>query len=323
MADQPWAALLDELRHDRRSGATALASRAARGLQALAEGLDDGQAGLIGLRPRLQELATVRPPIAPLFRLANEAAQAIGSGLAGVEIRDLLRELGSGLADELDREHDETVNRCGQLFSAGHRALTLSSSSVVVDAIGHARSVGARLVVTCLESRPGGEGVRAASALATHAGVAVRLAPDSAAARLMEETDLVLLGGDTLSPTGLIHKIGTLGLALAARERGVPIYALLGSSKLLPAPVRGWESDGAPNDEVPAEPLPNMPDSQPTAGSLQVWNRNFDLTPLDLLAGVVSEQGLLSPEDVASQAAAQPIHPWLEGLLENRGSETA
>jgi translation initiation factor 2B subunit (eIF-2B alpha/beta/delta family) len=313
MANQSWTALLGELRHDRRSGATALASRTALGLHVLAEDLPRGPDAYSQLRSRLRELGTVRPPIAPLFRIANEAAQAIGPGLAEFEISHVLMELGARLSGDLEREHRETLKRCGLLFSARHRVLTISHSAVVMEAIRNAASLRPKVVVTCLESRPGGEGAVAASSLAGPS-VGIRLAADSAAARLMQETDLVLVGGDTLSPSGLLHKIGTLGVSLAARERDVPVYALMGSAKFLPASVRGWEEDGGPDNEVSTEPLPEVLHDQPM-GTVKVWNRYFDLTPLDLLTGVVSERGLLSPQEAASQAAALPVHPWLQDLL--------
>jgi translation initiation factor eIF-2B subunit delta len=119
--------------------------------------------------------------------------------------------------------------------------------------------------------------------------------------------DLILLGGDSLTPRGLLHKLGTLTLALAARQRGSAVYAFLGSLKLLPSPVRGWGEDGGPPAELTAD----------VGSGVQVWNRYYDLTPLDLLTGIVTEEGLIAPSEAARVALEQVIHPSLADLLES------
>ena len=100
-----------------------------------------------------------------------------------------------------------------------------SASSLVAEALQQAHAAGGVRQVTCTGSRPAGEGVTLARRLG-EAGLPVRLVIDAAAASLLPECDLVLLGADTVCAEGLVHKIGTLGLALAAQNFGVPVYAL-------------------------------------------------------------------------------------------------
>lgn len=74
---------------------------------------------------------------------------------------------------------------------------------------------------------------------------------------------------------------------------------------VLPAPVRGWAEDAIAGEEAPA------PGRDP-----DVWACLFDLTPLDLLRGIISERGLLTPRNAATLAAVEPVHPWLADLLD-------
>src|SRR5262249_40735107 len=158
--------------------------------------------------------------------------------------------------------------------------------------------------VLCLEARPRREGAALAARLAG-AGIATELWVDAAAARCVGTASVVFVGADTIAPCGLIHKIGTLGRALAARERGVPVYALAGPEKLLPGPVAGALTQRRPGREV----LRGAP------GGLAVANYYFDLTPLELLAGAVVGAEVLTPAAVARATAAIGIPPALEGEL--------
>jgi translation initiation factor 2B subunit (eIF-2B alpha/beta/delta family) len=128
---------------------------------------------------------------------------------------------------------------------------------------------------------------------------------DAAAARCLARASLVLVGADTLAPVGLVHKIGTLGVALAARYYRVPVYALGGGEKLLPRLVAGALSQRRPRRELLRRAPP----------ALGVANYYYDLTPLELLAGVVAEGGVLAPETVAAAAAAVAPQPELVAEL--------
>jgi translation initiation factor 2B subunit (eIF-2B alpha/beta/delta family) len=301
VANESWAALLDRLRRDEQSGATALASRAATRLPTLADHIGGD---LQGLKTGLCRLATVRPPFASLFRLASRAAEGSGDRCTPPRIAEHLQDVADHFSTELQAQHQAVVTTGADLLRGPTRVLTISASSAVQDTLVQAHRGGANISVTCLESRPGREGVTIANALAG-AGIPARLAIDAAAARLVREADLVLVGGDTLSQSGLIHKVGTLGLTLAAHHCGVPVYVLAGSLKFLPRPVRGWQADGGPGTELVEQ-----------AGQrVEVWNRYYDLTPLDLLSRIVTEHGLLTPANAAKLAVEQPVHRWLADLL--------
>jgi translation initiation factor 2B subunit (eIF-2B alpha/beta/delta family) len=183
--------------------------------------------------------------------------------------------------------------------------VTVSASSLVERAlIGTLRTGGPKII--CLESRPACEGVALAERLAS-AGLHVTVVSDAAGPSSVERARVVLLGADTLAPTGLVHKVGTLSLVLAARHFGAFVYTLCGDEKLMPAPLRGALSDGGPPEQVVATAPPGV----------SVVNPFFDLTPLPLLDAVVGASGIRTPAAAAGAARRVTVHPALIDLLDS------
>ncbi|MDH7570151.1 MAG: initiation factor 2B, partial [Armatimonadota bacterium] len=179
-----------------------------------------------------------------------------------------------------------------------------SASSVVMEALARIHATGRRVTVTCTESRPAREGVEMARHLGA-AGIPVRLVIDAAAPALLHQCDAVLLGADTVGTAGVVHKVGTLGLVLAARQYGVPVYVLTTGEKLLP------EACGA------APPIPVRDGREvldPPAPGVTAFNVYFDLTPLQWLSGIFTEEGLLAPPSLPPRLRSLPVHPALRGL---------
>jgi translation initiation factor 2B subunit (eIF-2B alpha/beta/delta family) len=141
---------------------------------------------------------------------------------------------------------------------AGARVITISQSSTVEAAL--LACSPAR--VYALESLPGGEG----RALAARTGAAV--IPDAAMGRAVPSVDCALVGIDAFDrPGAILHKVGTLPLALCCAYFRKPFYAAGHSFKL--APVDAGELLARAGE----------------AGS------KFDHTPPDLITAIVTEQG--------------------------------
>jgi translation initiation factor 2B subunit (eIF-2B alpha/beta/delta family) len=119
-----------------------------------------------------------------------------------------------------------------ELIGEGSRVLTHSRSSTVKAALICARRSGKTFRVIATESRPLCEGRTLASELARE-GIRVTLIADAAVAAKIDDVDFVITGADRISPGLLVNKIGTRMIALAANEKGVPVYALADMSKLL------------------------------------------------------------------------------------------
>lgn len=144
-----------------------------------------------------------------------------------------------------------------------------------------------------VESRPAREGVGLARALGEH-GIRSTLIVDAGVAQFMDRADAVLVGGDTVSGTFFVNKLGTHPMVLTAGNQGVPTYLLASLLKLvLDEEVPEVDAPRSP-DEVESSPMPNV----------TVENYYFERIPLAHLSGVITEDGVLSPEDIARRVAS-------------------
>jgi translation initiation factor eIF-2B subunit delta len=152
----------------------------------------------------------------------------------------------------------------------------------------------------CTESRPLYEGRKVAEAL-IEAGIHTTLVTDASVSHVVSQVDLVMVGADSVSSDGLVNKMGTCGVALAARAHGVPFYALCGSEKLLP--------EGSPYFEVQARDPEEVWPGSPQA--VEVLNYYFEVTPLEYLSGLVTEKGLITPGELWEMLGGLKIHEML------------
>jgi translation initiation factor eIF-2B subunit delta len=306
-----WQVAVVEIRNDNRSGATALLRRAASALELAVDAHPEaGTTGPGELARAARAVATVRPAMGALCRLAGVAlaaaegappAEAAPRSIAA--IRRFMR--------RVEREASAIADRAAGLLGPGDLVVTISASSLVERAVLAAAAEGRAPRVVCLESCPAREGAALAARLAA-ADLPVTLVSDAAGASAVGRARLVLLGGDTLSPAGLVHKVGTLGLALAARHGGALVYALCGREKWLPAPLRGALGDGGPPEEI----LSGRP------SRLAVANPYFDRTPLELVDGVVDSRSILPAAVAARLARRIRVHPALRDLLDSSAGES-
>ena len=184
---------------------------------------------------------------------------------------------------------------CGLSHSAP-AILTHSRSSTALEAFRKAHRAGKRLTVIVTESRPILEGRAMAEALASE-GIKVFFIADAAAALNMETSgvQMVLVGADIVKQRELTNKIGTRMIALAARERGIPVYAVCDTSKFVSSSFETHKRHSA------AELWPDAPQG------IQVLNSYFEPTPLKYFAGIITEEGTLRPDEVELRAGKMPV----------------
>src|SRR6185503_6725825 len=118
---------------------------------------------------------------------------------------------------------------------------------------------GRRVAVVADETRPLLQGSRLTAWELTRAGVPVTLITDNMAASRLRRGDIrcVIVGADRIAANGdVANKIGTYGLALAARAHGVPFYVAAPSSTLDPSTPNGTA----------------IPIEQREAGEVASWN---------------------------------------------------
>jgi ribose 1,5-bisphosphate isomerase len=149
------------------------------------------------------------------------------------------------------------------------------------------------------------EGRALAEALAAQ-GTRVSVIADSAAASVLNQVDLVLVGADKVTPEFLLNKVGTRMIALAARERDVPMYAVCDTSKFVDA---DYQFASARDRRSPDELWPQAP------SGVVIVNRYFEPTPLALFTAIITEDGELSPDETARRAKKASIDKELIAAL--------
>jgi len=201
------------------------------------------------------------------------------------------------LREELEAATAASAREAAAGLAGRRRVLTHSASRACREALVAWGARGGEVVVT--ESRPRREGVGLARELA-RAGLRVTLISDAQIGLWAPRCDAVLVGADAISDDDyLVNKAGTKLAALAAREAGVPIYAVAQTFKVCPP---GW----------PLALTPQAPSDLARVSGVRVANVVFDATPLAWFDAILTEEGKLTPELLAQtrrRLARAPLLP--------------
>ncbi len=152
------------------------------------------------------------------------------------------------------------------------------------------------------ETRPWLQGARLTAWELAREQIPVTVAPDSAAAFLMQRGQIqwVILGADRVAANGdVANKIGTYSLAVAARHHGVRfmVVAPVSSVDFSTASGAGIELEQRPAGEVWRAVA-----NKPTPACVDITNPAFDITPAELIDVFVAEKGIVkNPDKVRMQ----------------------
>ena len=253
----------------------------------------------------LRDAQAAQPSMALIHQLAARALQVADAGLSR---GDRAPDLRTALAQSCAAERDDLVTArralarqaANLVVQDGVWIATLSASGAVGEAVRGVQRAGRNPRVLAAESRPRREGRRLAATLA-EAGVPVWLVVDAALPLMISQAHVVWIGADAVTDRGVINKVGSYAAALAAREHSVPVYALAGRRKFLPAGTGALKIFEMPAAEVW---------ESPSAG-VEPRNVYFEVVPLALLRGIVVEDGVLPPGEAAALARERPLPPEL------------
>ena len=186
-------------------------------------------------------------------------------------------------------EHARILTHC----NAG--ALATGGYGTALGVIRAAHEQGKVDLVYADETRPLLQGARLTAYELVHDGIPAALIADSMAAFLMQQgkIDLVLLGCDRMAANGdFANKIGTYSVAVNARHHGVPFYTVLPSSTIdLSIP----DGRHIPIEERAGDEVRTLAGVQTAPKEIPVYNPAFDVTPHELLTGVITEKGVVYP----------------------------
>lgn len=249
------------------------------------------------LSESIEHLATSRPTAVNLF-------WALG------RIRDLNTSDPQTILDEAIRIHEEDARMClaigetaaelipeagGVLTHCNAGALATGGIGTATAPMYHAHNLGKKFSVYADETRPLLQGSRLTAWELGAEGVDVTLICDDMAGRVMREgkINVVITGADRIAANGdAANKIGTYALAVLAKHHGIAFY--------IAAPSSTFDFDLASGDDIPIE---QRDPEEIIAGfgkatapeNVQTYNPAFDVTPAELITGIITEKGLIQP----------------------------
>ena len=280
-------ALVAPLRADVVSGASHVAELAAEVLRRAAIRMPAGSSE--ELRWTMGQVAArvleAQPAMAPLVSLVRDVLDAVENCEDVEGGRHAAARAAEAFRTQLNTRSRAVAERAAATIPPGGVIATLSSSGTVRMALlANGRDHGHRII--CFESRPMFEGRLLAKALAD-ARIPVTVAIDASAHTLIRECDLVFLGADSIGDAGVVNKIGSAALASAASDQGVPVYILADETKILPPGFPQPVDDDRPGSEIWSAP-----------DGVEVWNRYFEIVPLERITRVLTESGTLEPVEL-------------------------
>jgi len=152
------------------------------------------------------------------------------------------------------------------------------------------------LIVYVTQSRPGSEGRLLAGELSV-AGVRTVLIEDAEVMTYLPETDALLVGADAIIPSGIVNKVGTRMIAIAARSLGIPVYCLAERIKI-------WPFD---------EPI--LSNLKLRAANLKSGDLIFELIPGSAFDRIVLETGSETFDGIAIDQKEITIAPEIRKLI--------
>ena len=214
-------------------------------------------------------------------------------------------------ADAIFNGELEAARRIGKYGSAlledGDTVLTHCNAGALAT-VGYGTSLalvraaveqGKRISVIATETRPLLQGSRLTAFELAHDKIPVKIIVDSAAAQMMARgaVDKILVGADRILKTGHVtNKIGTLPIALSAKFYSVPFYVA--------APVSTVDMVTDPSmvaiEERDQREVLYVAGRRVAPRSVEALNPAFDITPPELVTGIVTDRGMAGPPFVES-----------------------
>ena len=285
-------------------GAPAIGCAAAYGVALAALNLQDASSDEFnrGMEDAFEVLAQSRPTAINLFwaidrmRLVMNSAQGSSKEIANI----LLDE-----AHEIKRE-DIEINRAmgkngAELLDDGARVLTHCNAGALATA-GHGTALGVfrsaveagkKISVIADETRPFLQGARLTAWEMVQENIPVTLISDNMSGHLMShgEIDAIVVGTDRVAGNGdVANKIGTYMVAVLAQRHNIPFYVACPLSTIDRSISSGKD---IPIEERPEDEITGYRDCQWAAKGVKVRNPAFDVTPAELVTGLITEKGVI------------------------------
>ena len=189
---------------------------------------------------------------------------------------------------ELFSDNDTVMTHC----NAG--ALATVGYGTALGVIRATKESGKNIKVIATETRPVQQGSRLTAFELKHDGIDVSLIPDTAVGYTMANSLVngVVVGADRILRTGhVFNKIGTYQVATMAKKHSIPFYVA--------APLSTFDLESRPEDVIieqrKASEVTGIVDKKTAPDGINVINPAFDMTPPELISGIITENGIEKP----------------------------
>ena len=189
------------------------------------------------------------------------------------------------IGSELFDDNDTIMTHC----NAG--ALATVGYGTALGVIRAAKESGKNIKVIATETRPVQQGSRLTAFELKHDGIDVSLIPDTAVGYTMANdlVNKIVVGADRILRTGHVYnKIGTYQVATMAKQHNIPFYVA--------APLSTFDMKSNPQDVIieqrKASEVTGIGDKKTAPDGINVINPAFDMTPPELISGIITEKGV-------------------------------
>jgi len=189
---------------------------------------------------------------------------------------------------ELFQNNDTIMTHC----NAG--ALATVGYGTALGVIRATNESGKNIKVIATETRPIQQGSRLTAFELKHDGIDVSLIPDTAVGYTMANglVNGVIVGADRILQTGhVFNKIGTYQVATMAKQHNIPFYVA--------APLSTFDLESRHEDVIieqrNASEVTGIGDKKTAPDGIDVINPAFDMTPPELISGIITENGIVKP----------------------------
>jgi methylthioribose-1-phosphate isomerase len=272
-----------------------------------------------------EAIATARPTAVDPLNALNQVIAAMRTGPTVARQQALALAAAEAFAEE-DVAHCEAIGRHGaRLIRSGMRVLTHCNAGwlAFVDVgsatapLYAAQAAGRKFHVFCDETRPRSQGATLTAWELAQQGISHQIVADSASGHLMQrgEIDLVIVGSDrTLGRTGEVaNKIGTYTKAVLAHRHGIPFYVAIPLSTIDWHLKKGLDipiEERHPSEVLGAWGMAELPNGKSSHRkstrayvrianpSSSARNPGFDVTPPELITGIITPEGIFKPRDL-------------------------
>ena len=262
-------------------GAPAIGCAAAFGV-VLSKGSPESYKALAASRPTAVNLFWALERMKKAKDLKAEAEAIFAEDLAG---NRAMGKLGAELIP--DKARVMTHCNAGALATAGY--------GTALGVFRAAKESGKKISVIANETRPYLQGARLTAWEMVQENIPCTLITDNMAGYMMSkgEVDVIVVGADRIAANGdVANKIGTYSIAVLARRHGIPFYVAAPLSTFDPKIPDGSH---IPIEERPAQEVTGYRGEHWAPEGVKVRNPAFDVTPAELVTGIICEKRVLRP----------------------------